>query len=42
MMRRYLKFKLGMSYKIIKPITMNHNLMINKLKRQYASSKFLY
>ena len=39
MIRRYLKFRLGMKYKQIKPINFNHNSSINKLKRQYSSSK---
>jgi DDE superfamily endonuclease len=41
MIWRYLKLKLGMSYKIVKPISANHNLMVNKLKRQYASAEYI-
>ena len=41
MIRKYLKCRLGLSYKIIKPITVNHNYSVNKLKRQYSSSKYI-
>jgi hypothetical protein len=33
MIRRYLKFRLGLSYKVVKTVTCNHNYLVNKLKR---------
>ncbi len=42
MIRRFLKFKLGLSYKIIRPISYNHNSIMNKLKRQFAAAKFIH
>lgn len=41
MIQRYLKQQLGLTYKIIRPITANHNLPKNKLKRQYAAAQYI-
>jgi hypothetical protein len=41
MIRRYLRYKLGMKYKSLKPINYTYNSIINKLKRQYAASKYI-
>lgn len=40
-MRQYLHQKLGMTYKMIKPITVNHNFLLNKLKRQFAAAQYI-
>ena len=41
MIRKYLKSRLSMKYKIIRPITINHNFPMNKLKRQYAAKHYI-
>ena len=41
MIRRYLKFKLGLNYKVVKTISCNHNFIVNKLKRQCAASNYI-
>ena len=41
MIRRYLKFKLGLNYKIVRTISCNHNFIVNKLKRQCAASNYI-
>jgi hypothetical protein len=33
MIRRYMKERMGMKFKVIKPINYNHNSLMNKLKR---------
>ena len=40
-LRKYLKEELGLTYKVIKPITFNHNKHINKMKRQFAAAKYI-
>lgn len=40
-MRSYLKERLGLRYKILRPISSNYNKEASKLQRQYAASKFI-
>ena len=41
MIRRYLKQRLGMVYKIIRPVTISQNSLMNRLKRQFAAANYI-